>query len=307
MFSSRSTTLLRSSLFLLISCCLYWLLSGSSLLAAARADVPPAPAAEAFFPEQLGTVVYQTRAAATSRIYIIANGHRSAINGAGTAKTLQAQMETFRIGEWLIKQNRIDLLLPEGFFGEMGRSGAIDAQTRRLDNQAIQDALADTTHFVNAELLLHEQYGIGLEQVEDRKLYRDVRDLLKANLQAGSKFSFARYNELAHLQKLRTAYLVQSAPMVIAKAHQQGRVAAPNAMLTIGLSHLQDIIAFLETGKIDMAGWPIAGMAPPFQGSELELIRQHVGFTVIVPPALASNRFELAKQNIVGEEATLTR
>jgi hypothetical protein len=205
---------------------------------------------------------------------------------------VQAQIETFRIGEWLINQNRIELLLPEGFFGEMGRSRAIDATKSSLDNQTLQDALADTTHFINAELLLHEKYGIGLGQVENRELYRDVRDRLRSRLKAGAEVSFSLYSELAHLQKLRTAYLLQAAPAVTATAYQQGRIAAPNAMMTIGLSHLKDIISFLETGRIDF-GQQTESIASPLQNTALEPIKKHVGITVVVPRTLMANGFKL--------------
>ncbi len=292
MFLPGFPTLLRVRFMWLILFCSFWLLSGSSLQAAESADASLLPAAQVSFPEQLGTIVYQTQPEASSRIYIIANGHRSAINGANATDTVQAQIETFRIGEWLIKQNRIELLLPEGFFGAMGRSGAIDATKSPLDNQTLQDTLADTTHFINAELLLHEQYDIGLEQVENRQLYRDVRDRLGSQLQAGAAFSFSHDSELAHLQKLRTAYVLQAAPTVTAAAYQQGRIAAPNAMMTIGLSHLKDIISFLEAGKIDF-GQQTEGSASPLRDTDLEPIKKHVGITVVVPRTLMTSGFTM--------------
>jgi hypothetical protein len=285
-------TLLRLRFIWLILFCCFWLLSGASLQAAESADASLSPAAQSAFPEQLGTIVYQTEPEASSRIYIIANGHRSAINGANTTDTVQAQIETFRIGEWLIKRNRIDLLLPEGFFGEKGRSRAIDADETPLDNQTLRNALADTTHFINAELLLHEQYGIGLGQVENRQLYRDVREQLRSRLKAGAEFSFTLYSELARLQKLRTAYLLQAAPAVTAAAYQQGRITTPNAMMTIGLSHLKDIISFLESGKTDF-GQQTEGSAYPLPETDLEQIKSPVGITVVVPRTLMAKGYTL--------------
>ncbi len=285
-------TLLRVRYIWLIMFCGFWLLSGASLQAAEVTDAALSPAAQTAFPEQLGTIVYQTEPEASSRIYIIANGHRSAISGANSTDTVQAQIETFRIGEWLIKQNRIELLLPEGFFGERGRPRAIDPDKIPLDNQTLRETLADTSHFINAELLLHEQYGIGLGQVENRQLYRDIRDRLRSRLKAGGEFSFSLNSELAHLQKLRTAYLLQAAPAVTAATYQQGRITAPNAMMTIGLSHLKDIISFLETGKIDF-GQQTEGSASPLQDTGLKRIKEQVGITIVVPRALMANDFTL--------------
>jgi hypothetical protein len=291
----------------LILACGFWLLSGSSLLAAEPAVTSLSPVAEASFPEQLGAIVYQTQAPADSRIYIIANGHRSALDGANMAETVQAQVETFRIGEWLINQKRIDLLLPEGFFGEMGRSAAIAGQMIPLDNRVLVDALTDTTHFVNAEVLLHEKYGIGLQQVEDRALYRNVKERLRSSLNATGRFSFANYTELVQLQKLRTAHLLQAAPTVIAEAYQQGRIAAPNAMLTVGLSHLEDIISFLESGEIDLAGRQTAGRESSLHQADPEPVKPRVGITVVVPRSLISKGFAVRNHSGFGEAPSFTR
>ncbi|OEU64763.1 MAG: hypothetical protein BA863_15870 [Desulfovibrio sp. S3730MH75] len=295
MHSPNPAILTRLRFTLLVLFIFFLLHSVLALQAEAKAGPQLASDDEIDFPEQLGEIVYQTQTAAASRIYIIANGHRSAINGANAVKTLQAQVETFRIGEWLINQNRIEMLLPEGFFGEMGSTSAIDANKNLFDGQRLQDALADTSHFVNAELLLHKNYGIGLEQVENRKLYHDVRDRLSSSLKPGAKILLLN-RELTYLQKLRTASMLQSAPAVIETAYQQGRIAAPNAMLTIGLSHLEDIISFLEAGEIGMTGLHTTSIAFPPQNTELELLKKQVGVTVIVPRILISHGFEVKKR-----------
>lgn len=306
LFPSSPTRLRPRCIWPILACC-FWLLSGTPLLAAETAGLSLTPVAEVPFPGQLGVIVYQTQASAASRIYIIANGHRSAIDGSNTAETVQAQVETFRIGEWLINQKRIDFLLPEGFFGELGSSAGIDTKNFPLDDRVLQDALADTTHFVNAELLLHYKYGIGLQQVEDRALYLNVKERLRSSLNATAKFSFANYCELVQLQKLRTAHLLQSVPVVVAEAYQQGRIAAPNAMLTAGLSHLEDIISFLETSEIDMTGRQTASKESSLHQAEPELIKQRVGITVVVPRSLMSKRYAVKNHNGFGEAPIFTR
>lgn len=269
---------------------LFGLLSGSVLPIAANVNPMPSPAVEDDLPEQLGTVVYQTQTESASRIYIIANGHRSAISGANRADVLQAQVETFRIGEWLISQNRIELLLPEGFFGEKNSLSAGAVGKSQLDNQWLQEALTDTSRFVNAELLLHKNYGIGLNQVEDRKLYRQVRNLLRSTHVPGTPQTISLQREIDYLQKLRTANILQAAPAVIADVYQQGRIEAPNAMLTIGLAHLEDIISFLEAGEISIAGLQTADSTFPSQRTKLALLEKQVNITVIVPRALMTQR-----------------
>ncbi|MDT8418944.1 MAG: hypothetical protein RQ754_00780 [Desulfuromonadales bacterium] len=275
---------------LLTAFCIIWLLCASTLYASAKPESQLRATDGTGLLDQFGTIVYQTQHAAAARLYIIANGHRSAIRGAGAAETLQAQIETFRIGEWLISQNRIDVLLPEGFFGEAGTASTISRDRGPLDNQVLQTALADTSVFVNAELLLHRNYGIGLHQIEDRTLYRQVRDRLRSSRETINLLSPGLNEELAYLQKLRTARILQAAPDVIESAYQQGRIEAPNAMLTIGLSHLEDIIAFLEAGEINMAALSTTDSDHPPRVTELESFKSRVNVTVIVPNSLTDYR-----------------
>ncbi len=285
-----TTPRLRFALLALLS--LVWLLIGSSLQATPDLNSLETPRAGLELPELFGEIVYQTKTAAVSNIYIIANGHRSAISGANSAETLQAQIETFQIGEWLINQRRIDLLLPEGFFGTMAATTANALNKGQLDNQSLQNALTDTSQFVNAELLLHENYGIGLGQIEDRKLYRHTRERLRASLQSETWLPSVNNSELAYLQRLRTATILQAAPLAIETAYRQGRISAPNAMLTIGLSHLDDIIAFLKAGKINLTSPHTDTPDLPVPASELELLRKQVNVTVIVPRILISKHLQ---------------
>lgn len=309
MFSANITTLPRLPFILLAALCVFFLVSRSPLYAAGKEN-PQSPAlAERSLPEPLGTVVYQSRPEATSRIYIIANGHRSAISGANATATVQAQMETFRIGEWLIKQKHVELLLPEGFFGTMGRSEAPVGNDSflDLDNQALKKVLTDTSHFINAELLLHDKYGIGLEQVEDRKLYRAVKERLQAALGGTSNASGALFSEIAHLQQLRSAHLLHAAPAVVAAAYRQGRIDTPNAMLTIGLSHLDDIISLLETGDMAPAVLEEAGRDSSLQATAQEQPRQTIGITIVVPRSLMTTQIASLQRPGAGETDVFTR
>ncbi len=281
---------IRLTVLLLVSG--FCLLISPTLQAAPEGSPPQAPRAQLPLPEHFGEVVYQTqtRAAAGTNLYIIANAHRSAISGVSSAETLQAQLETFRIGEWLIRQSQIELLLPEGFFGTLENSLAGGALSQ-VDNQTLQAALDDDSLFANAELLLHENYGICLDQVEDRKLYLLTRDRLRSTLAPEAILSPALSHELAYLQKLRTANFLQRAPSIIASAYRQGRISSPRAMLTIGLSHLDDLIGFLKAGEIDIAALQTAQNNFPALATELEVIKEQVGVTVIVPRSL------IARQN----------
>lgn len=244
----------------------------------------------------LGQVVYHSNTSAPSKIYIIANGHRSAITGANAVKTVQAQVETFRIGEWLIQQNQIELLLPEGFFGQINETDTGTENNRLLDNKALRETLTDTSLFVNAELLLHKNYGISLNQIEDRTLYSRTRERLRASLNTGDRHSAAFNSEFAYLQKLRTAAILQGTPGAIENAYHQGRISAPHAMLTIGLGHLDDILTFLEAGEINIAALQTNTRDFPALAAKLELLKNKISVTVIVPRALIDHRQNLKRR-----------
>lgn len=264
---------------------------GSTLQVEANAVYPQTFSSISDFPEQFGEIVYQTTKEARSRIYIIANGHRSAVNGASNTRILQAQLETFRIGEWLINQNRIELLLPEGFFGEwLGEKPENDIWSS-LDNQLLMEKLANTSVFVNAEVLLHENFGIGLNQIEDRTLYRQSRDLLRLSKLTSNLISSEVLLELDYLQKLRTVNLLQKAPEIVDAAHNRGQISLPNAMLTIGLAHLDELIAFLEADEINLEELITSSYAFPSLKEKLNLQNRNIGITVIVPNSLLAHRF----------------
>ena len=268
------------------------ILAGLLLLPAAivRAEprsAPSAPAVNLDLPATLGRIVYQTPEPAARRIFIVANGHRSALSGANAANIVQAQLETFRIGEWLINRRQVGLLLPEGFFGAMAETPVDPAHTPP-DNPSLRASLLDRSRFVNAELLLHRNYGICLEQVEDPALYRSARENLRLSLFADETVATRSRLELAGLQRRRTAAILQSAPAAIDKVLAQDGGAGGNAMLTIGLSHLDDIVAFLEAGAIDIAPLHTARVDFPAETSELELLKRQVGVTVIVPHSLVA-------------------
>lgn len=264
---------------------LAWLLAGPPLrVVSSAAPAMQSPGGEV--PAELGTVVYRVRGDAPVQLYIVANSHRSAITGANGVDTLQAQVETFRIGEWLIRHRQLDLLLPESYFGGRPETGPPLALPVRLDHTVLVQRLADTATFVNAELLLHEQYGIGLLQVEDRDLYHHIRELLHTGLDGAARLEPGFDARLAYLQKCRSAALLQAVPAVLAQHSRREDGTSSGALLTVGLAHLGDILEFLETGEVHIPAPPAAGDKLPAVQSPLTLCDIPVGITVIVPNSL---------------------
>jgi hypothetical protein len=260
----------------LILLSLVWLLSGANALATTVADLPV----------EFGEVVFQVNHDAPTQLFIIANSHRSVVTGANGADTLQAQIETFRIGEWLIRSRQVALLLPEGFFGSWTVAEPAAISDVGFDGATLARWLADTSGFVNAEMLLHEHYGVDLEQIEDRELYRNVRESLSAGSDGVGDLGSVIDGRLEYLQKCRSAAILQGVPAVLAQTNRRDHGAPVSAMLTIGLAHLGDIIGFIESGEIHIPAMRSSGAELPAVQVPLDLFKSPTGITVIVPHSL---------------------
>lgn len=257
--------------------------------AAASSEGIPGFESAAALPSEFGEIIYQKNPERPVQVYIIGNSHRSSSTGDNGNNTVPAQVQTYRIGEWLIRQHKVELLLPEGFFGRKGGSGTLDAAVR-LEGSMLEETLADTSSFINADLLLHRTYGVALQQVEDREMYRSVRDHLHTGLKNGGNLLASFGLELEYLQERRSAAILQRIPAVIDGEYRQGNIEQPRAILTIGMAHLDEIIRFLESGKIDVPAPQLGASGFEAYTDALDLLDQECGVTVIVPRALLDDK-----------------
>ncbi|MBE0503769.1 MAG: hypothetical protein IBX46_06530 [Desulfuromonadales bacterium] len=283
--TARSTTLrhpIVSSALLVAFALLGLLFLGSATSRAASLSPPVTPVGG--LPSELGTIVYQKHPERPLQVFIIGNSHRSSASGKNGSQTVPAQVQTYRIAEWLIRQHQVELLLPEGFFGRQDRTEIVEAIVGH-DGAALEAALADTSTFINADLLLHRNYGIALHQIEDRSLYRNARDHLHAGLEGGYRLPASFSLELEYLQERRSAAILQNLPAVINAAYHQGEIVQPRAILTIGMAHLDEIIKFLEMERMEILAPPVGTSGFQDYRETLDLLAQ-VGVTVIVPRAL---------------------
>ena len=67
-------------------------------------------------PAEYGDVVYQLNPEKPDQVFIIGISHRDSLTLANDANTSNVQAEVYRIGEWCIRNEGVELLLPEGFF-----------------------------------------------------------------------------------------------------------------------------------------------------------------------------------------------
>ncbi len=263
LFFKTLTRTLRDGLILVALACLF--------TNQATASEPPEAAFPAF-PAEYGEVVFHRVGENQQQVYIIGQSHRSSRTGLNGSDTVRVQSEIYRIGEWLIREKEVGLLLPEGFFQktQKGPEAAIDRESFSFDNPTLHQKLSDTRRFVNADMLLNASYNIRLAQVEDEELYRNVGALLRQ----------MRYHpltdpcELELVQEQRTAVMLQNIPAAVEKAFGCGEIENRKAMFTIGMAHMPELLGFLE--KDNRTNY-----------ASLRLLDQGYGVTVILPRTLA--------------------
>lgn len=247
-----------------------------------------------FLPAQYGTIIYRTNEQSSGQLFVVGISHRDEENRLNNHNTAQVQLEIFRIGEWLHKNLDLELLLPEGYFNGK-KSGSLRKDyvaASEMDSDLLYARLADNYRFVNAEMLLTEQFDMHAAQVEDKNSYKAVciclGEMSKNNCTPVQMT--AKLDELQYLQGVRTARMLQEIPTAIEAELRAGTIRNRSAMLTIGLNHIQDIIRYLEKNTITIT--------PPEHGkdrmesftAELDLLRQGYGITVIIPRTLADDR-----------------
>lgn len=253
-------------------------------------DSAPHSAIEQGLPNEYGRVIYQKNQDASHQIFIIGQSHRSGINGENSEQTVQAQMEIYRISEWLIRQKKVGLLLPEGFFQkgtiQKGAQGQPYTYTvpDTLDNERLRSLLEDTSRFVSADTLLSAQYPIRLGQVEDEELYQIVSQLLRKLGKRNADMDGALFDNLNDYQKKRTAIMLKNIPFAVESVFKRGDIENKHAIFTIGMAHIADILEFFhtETGKI-------AELDKRPSSSAFDLLEKGYGITVILPKSLADD------------------
>jgi hypothetical protein len=260
-------------------------------------------------PLEYGEVIYRTHGSSPKQLYIIGISHRDSQNGINGSSTIQTQTDIFRIGEWLSRNRKLQLLLPEGYFDGKGNSPVISQSQKYVNNQApgqldnvfLQQKFADENRFVNAEMLLMENFNMRVCQVEDRPIYDAVRnslDNLKEAAIAGDAPLAERLAELQYLQETRTVKLLQKIPSLIDDAVCDGTVRDRSAMFTIGLNHIKDIVRYFKNDAINIALPSSEQFQPASYKTELNLIKNGYGVTIIIPRTLANDRKLLQMTNL---------
>lgn len=253
---------------------------------------------QASLPGRYGEVIFRINENSASQLYIIGISHRDPADGRNNSDTVRTQTEIYRIGEWLNQQMGLELLLPEGYFGERSGSAPSFTASNRADLSPglspgrLAARLADESRFVNAEMLLMEHFDMRASQVEDRDIYNAVKESLRGLQTGGANRSrqSAGIARLQELQAIRTDRMLQKIPAVIEEERLHGTIRNRSAMFTIGLYHLNDIIRHLEGKPLEIGGEPSPANDHVSSPIDSDLIKLGYGVTIILPRTLADNR-----------------
>ena len=234
-------------------------------------------------------------------MFIIGIAHRDSLTGLSIPNVSRVQAEVYKLGQWLIQNERCELLLPEGFFATPASNGGKEQRRatdeklscpESIDLKALEEKLSDNRSFVNAELLLKTNYPLKLRQVEDLKFHRAVGDLIRKLVECGNdNAEYLRLKlQLSDLQERRTAAMLQRIPEIIQTEFQQGNIKAQKAIFTIGLSHLPQIIRSLEENKVPVYSPHVGRDENKNYAAELNLKKENFGVSIFLPPTLAGDQ-----------------
>ncbi len=251
-------------------------------------------------PAQYGEVIYRFNEKSPNQIFIIGISHRDALTCLNGANTSKVQAEIYKIGDWLIHNQGLELLLPEGFFKgppigvekkKVKASEKVSSCTS-LDTDTLERRLSDNNVYVNAEMLLKETHPLRLAQIEDKELYDAVRtNIVRLASHRGSPSDYSLLNaELAYLQEKRSAAMLQKIPEVVDAEFQQGNIKSKRAIFTVGMFHLHEIIRYLNQNRIIIHDRLSASNSIKDYNSELNLSKENFGISVIIPRTLASDQ-----------------
>jgi hypothetical protein len=84
--------------------------------------------------------------------------------------------------------------------------------------------------------------------------------------------------------------MLQRIPEIVDHEFQLGTIKSRKAILTVGMYHLHEIIAYLNENKITIhAPLPASGKTKDYY-SDLNLLKEHFGISVILPKTLADDQ-----------------
>jgi hypothetical protein len=266
------------------------------IISSALAGSSPGP-----IPAEYGEVICRFNDKSPNQLFIIGMSHRDALTRLNGSKIPRVQAEVYKLGEWLIRNEGVELLLPEGFFvtgaPRVEKEGLKKAQESPacgtpLDLATLENHLSDQKSFINAEMLLKRNYPLRLKQVEDKEVYMAVNASLRklVDCSADSSEFFQVKADLDYLQEERTALMLQRIPEIINAEFREGNIKAKKGVFTIGLAHIPMIIKSLNEKKIRNYSPLTAANRNSDTKANLILQQEKFNIAIIIPRTLADDR-----------------
>lgn len=270
--------------------------------------------------EHYGHVVFQIRHDAPNQIYIVGQLHEHPVTEDVNQETIQTQRDIYRIGEQLIKERELELIILEGLsaddsydalnetlrkFGKILQRGNVidamkeDSKLERILNTKIKgDASEKERHLLQATAgyWLASTSNLRVAGAEDKDLHRLAVQGTKLVMRTGrlvaqrveeariGKYRLSQVtivNPYDHINQLRTAYILHNTPLVIEREDAAKRISRKQAMVVIGVSHIPDCIEFVRDDYLKVPAYPSSTVPPLDQ--PLGYVQAGYGVTVIMP------------------------
>lgn len=273
--------------------------------------------------EPYGSVVFQTRPEAPNQIYIVGQLHEHPIINDVNQETIETQRDIYRIGEQLIKERELELVVLEGLSADESHDtlnvalrniGKILKRRNILDSLGTDDRQLE--RLLDTEIegvsppgprLLEAQAGYWLASAYNcRVAGAEDADLLSLGLKAiQGKWqviqSARRERGLAvlsalemftpitlHLKQLRTAYILHNTPLVMEREHAAKRIRHTQALVVIGAAHIHECIEFVRNDYLKVPAYQ--GSSVPPLDQPLGYVQASYGVTVIMPRTIEQLR-----------------
>jgi len=302
--STRSSQFFyRATRPLLLSCIVFF-----SLVMLLPYQSHPAESQSCALPDDYGKVVCRYNEGSPNQVYIIGIAHRDSLTRSNENRTPRVQAEVYKIGEWLIQNQKVELLLPEGFFtvhpkgmrDKMTRSKALLATSPEGNMKLLEQRFSNDRQYVNAEMLLKENFPLLLRQVEDKDLYQAVSENIRrlAESKGSTEKTFLIRSELDYQQKKRVGTMLQRIPGIVNEEFKEEQIDNKKALFTIGLSHISDIIRYLGERRITVLSPLFTPAKHEDYINELNLAKEDFGITIIIPKTLVNDPEVMEKNNL---------
>lgn len=278
--------------------------------------------------EPYGRIVFQIRPEAPNQIYIVGQLHEHPFTEEADQETIETQRDIYRVGERLIKERGLELVVLESLYRDTSYEDLNEALRRfgkilqrgnvlnamKVDNhlERILDTEVEGISSPEGPRLLQASAGYWLASThklrvvgaEDAKLHSLALEAAKLVVRTGrlaaqrveeariGKYRLGQVtilNPYDHLNQLRTAYILHNTPLVMEREQAAKHISRQQALVVIGADHIRDCIRFVRNDYLKVLAYP-GSIVPPLD-QPLGYAQAGYGVTVIMPRTIDTVKF----------------